>query len=106
MSTLLVKPLYFLKNVMTNKVLTTNVSLCLSNVQSLNSEKMEHITIELSPCNDIICVNETNLNEHRNINFSLTLDGFQPIFRKDISHGQWGGVAVYISNSIFARRII
>lgn len=87
--------------------MTTNtsiLSICTSNVQSLNKDKMEHIELEFAGNFDIICLNETNLHNSRIIDFSLDIDGFQPIFRKDRVNRQWGGVAVYVSQNIAATR--
>ena len=60
--------------------------------------------MELCPEFDIICLNETNLHNNRQIDFNLSIEGFQPIFRKDRIDKQWGGVAIFVSEHIAAIR--
>ena len=59
----------------------SSLNMCTSNVQSLNKSKMELIGLELAPDFDIICLNETNLHNNRQLDFSLDIEGYQPIFR-------------------------
>ena len=66
------------------------LSICTSNVQSLNAVKIQAIELELAKDFDVICLNETNLNAMRNIDFSLDIEGFQTIFRKERIEKQWG----------------
>ena len=57
------------------------LNLCTSNVQSLNKAKMELIELELAPDSDIICLNERNHHNNRQLDFRLDIEGYQPIFR-------------------------
>ena len=82
----------------------TIINICTANVQSLNKDKLEHIELDLARDFDIICLNETNLHPNRKIDFSLKIDGFQEIIRKDRTDRQWGGVAAYVSDHIAAIR--
>ena len=52
------------------------LKICCSNIRSLKEEKLNLIQLELVPCYNIICLNETNLHPNRNIDFDLQVAGF------------------------------
>ena len=72
------------------------------NIRSLNEDKMDAIRAEMLLNFDIICLTETNL-PAANVN-DLTLDGFNPIIRKDRIGRTGGGVAIYVANHVGASR--
>lgn len=81
-----------------------SIRICHSNVRSLNKIKMDHINFDLCPIFDIICLSETNLHAGRKVDFSLDLPGFQPPFKLDRNDREWGGVCIFVSDTIGAIR--
>ena len=78
------------------------LSICHINIQSLSELKLAAIGNHIAELYDVITLSETFLNV--NISFPLDITGFQAIFRKDRPDRAGGGVAVYVSDRIPAKR--
>ena len=84
----------------------SDISICHSNIRSIrsNTEKLKHISCALAGRYDIITLSETWLNSKCSNN-ALHLSGYQDPIRKDREDDTgYGGVLVWVSDSIAAKR--
>lgn len=78
------------------------VSVCHANVNGLHEDEMNYIQANFIGKHDIICITETHLKPSSPNDLSLI--GYQKLFRRDRIEGTWGGVLVWVSDSLLATR--
>ncbi len=85
--------------------ISRQLSICHLNIQSIkrNSEKLDHISVQLCTQFDIITVSETWLTADE-INQNYNLKNYHPIHRRDRGIGRGGGVAAWVSVRLVSKR--
>ena len=78
-----------------------NISIWHCNVCGFNSNRLRAMCHVFNTY-DIIAITETHLSTESDID--LVQNNYLPIFRRDRPHQSWGGVALYVSNTLVAKR--